>query len=269
MKKVLLINDMAGYGRISYGVMSMVLASKGFHVSSLPTALVSNTLDYGEFEILSTENFMKNTIDVWDKLGFSFDAVATGITISDSQAKLVSDYCKKLKGKGVKIFCDPVMGDDGILYPGIGEKTVEYLREIVSVADYIVPNYSEAVFLAGEQWNGEETDHAGACRLCEKLQAIGAENVIITSAKVDGKDCTLLKEGKNDMQILTFDKVPVRFVGTGDLFCALFMAGVLAGDGARRALRKAMDKVRELIIKDIENPDKYAGVRIERYFEEL
>ena len=98
MKKVLLINDMAGYGRISYGVMSMVLASKGFHVSSLPTALVSNTLDYGEFEILSTENFMKNTIDVWDKLGFSFDAVATGITVGDSQAKLVADYCKKLKG---------------------------------------------------------------------------------------------------------------------------------------------------------------------------
>lgn len=269
MKKVLLINDVAGHGNLSYSVMSGVLSAAGYEVSCLPTALVSNALDYGKYEMLSTETFMENTIKVWDELGFTFDAAATGITVSDSQAKLVADYCKKLKERGALIFCDPVMADDGKLYPGVGEKTVEYLREVAGEADYILPNYTEAVFLAGEEWQGEKTDAAGARRLCKKLQIMGASNVVITSAKVDGKDCTLLKEGKNDMQILPFDKVPVRFVGTGDLFCALFMAGVLGGDGARQALRKAMDKVRKLIIKDIDNPDKYAGVRIERYFEEL
>lgn len=45
--QILLINDMAGYGKVALSVMIPVLSHLKFETFNLPTALVSNTLDYG------------------------------------------------------------------------------------------------------------------------------------------------------------------------------------------------------------------------------
>ena len=47
-KQVLLINDMAGYGKVALSAMIPVLSHMKVNVHNLPTALVSNTLDYGK-----------------------------------------------------------------------------------------------------------------------------------------------------------------------------------------------------------------------------
>ena len=49
--QILLINDMAGYGKVALSVMIPVLSHLKFETFNLPTALVSNTLDYGQFDI--------------------------------------------------------------------------------------------------------------------------------------------------------------------------------------------------------------------------
>ena len=77
-KKLLLVNDLPGVGKVALGAMIPILSYLGFSVHNLPTAIVSNTLDYGDFHILDTTDYMKETIEVWTRLGFSFDAVATG-----------------------------------------------------------------------------------------------------------------------------------------------------------------------------------------------
>ena len=71
MSKLLLINDLAGYGKVALSAMIPILSHMQYEVCSLPTALVSNTLDYGKFEILETTSYMKNTLQVWDALGFA------------------------------------------------------------------------------------------------------------------------------------------------------------------------------------------------------
>ena len=53
-KQILLINDMAGYGKVATAAMLPILSYLGHPVYNLPTALVSNTLDYGKFKILET-----------------------------------------------------------------------------------------------------------------------------------------------------------------------------------------------------------------------
>lgn len=50
-KQVLLINDLAGYGKVALSAMIPVLSHMGYNLYNLPTALVSNTLDYGKFDI--------------------------------------------------------------------------------------------------------------------------------------------------------------------------------------------------------------------------
>ena len=47
--KVLLINDIAGYGKVALSAMLPILSYKGFNLYNLPTAIVSNTLNYEKF----------------------------------------------------------------------------------------------------------------------------------------------------------------------------------------------------------------------------
>ena len=54
MKQILLINDVVGYGKVGMGAMLPILSYLGIPTYSLPTALVSNTLDYGKFNIQET-----------------------------------------------------------------------------------------------------------------------------------------------------------------------------------------------------------------------
>ena len=118
-KQVLLINDLAGYGKVALSAMIPVLSHLNIGVQSLPTALVSNTLDYGKFDILDTTDYMKKTLNIWDELGFSFDAIATGFITNVNQALLINEYCHREAKKGTLILCDPIMGDEGNLYPGM------------------------------------------------------------------------------------------------------------------------------------------------------
>ena len=67
-KQILLINDMAGYGKVALSAMIPVLSHMRHHIYNLPTALVSNTLDYGKFDILETTDYMEHTMKIWDFL---------------------------------------------------------------------------------------------------------------------------------------------------------------------------------------------------------
>lgn len=68
--QILLINDMAGYGKVALSAMIPVFSHLKFETFNLPTALISNTLDYGKFDILDTTEYMQNTLQVWNELFF-------------------------------------------------------------------------------------------------------------------------------------------------------------------------------------------------------
>ena len=82
----MLVNDLPGYGTIALPAMVPILNHMGYGTCHLPTALVSNTLGYGRFEILDTTRYMERTIDLWEQLGFGFEAISTGF-FAKSEAK--------------------------------------------------------------------------------------------------------------------------------------------------------------------------------------
>ena len=59
-KRVLLINDLAGYGKVALSAMIPIFSHLLYDTCNLPTALVSNTLDYGHFRILDTTDYMQD-----------------------------------------------------------------------------------------------------------------------------------------------------------------------------------------------------------------
>lgn len=269
-KDVLLINDLPGYGKVALAAMMPVMTRLGHRVYSLPTALVSNTLDYGKFAVMETTEYMRKTIAVWDALGFSFDAAAVGFIVSEAQSALIAEYCGRLKERGAFIFADPIMGDEGRLYNGVPESTVEHMRRLVGRADLIVPNYTEAALLAGVPYRAEGLSREEMKALIEALRAVTPGSVVVTSAKVEGRDAVAgYDAARGEWFFLPFSMIPVRFPGTGDIFSSVLLGHILRGEELESAVQAAMDTVAALIEKNRNNGDTFRGIPLEACLEEV
>jgi pyridoxine kinase len=276
MKQILLINDVVGYSHVGMVAMLPILTYLGHSAYNLPTALVSNTLDYGRFNVLETTDYMRGTIPVWRELGFRFDAVCTGLMFSESQARLVADYCSQLLEEGTTIFVDPIMGDGGRLYNGIGEKHVGLMREMVSVADLIFPNYTEACLLTGMPFKVEGMTWQEAQTMLNRLTDIGTKSAVITSACVEGRNCVVGRRSELPLAGFTqcldegpyfrigYEEIPVAFHGTGDIFSAVLIGHLLRGEPLKKSTQTAMSVVSQLIERNKALPDKCRGIPIEQ-----
>ncbi len=287
MKQILLVNDIAGYGKVGMAAMLPILSYLGIPAFCLPTALVSNTLDYGEFTELDTTEYMRRTLPIWQHLGFHFDAICTGLMFSDEQAKLVARFCREQSQAGCTVFVDPVMGDGGKLYNGIGRRQVELMRQMVSVAHLTMPNYTEACYLAGVQYKPQGISREEACQLLERLTAIGARSAIITSCIIEGRNhvCGIHSQSTSDGKgfesdetnrsyehceahkdyfFLEYQEIPGLFHGTGDIFSAVLIAHLIKGESLRQSTRKAMDVVSAMIMRNRDVKDRMCGIFVER-----
>ena len=264
-KQILLINDVAGHSKVGMGAMIPVLSYMGYPTFNLPTALVSNTFDYGKFNILDTTEFIKGTLPVWEELGFGFDAICTGCMFSDEQTRLVSDYCREQATKGTTIFVDPILGDGGRLYNGITPRQVELMRQMVSVADLTFPNYTEACYLTSTPYREEGQSWDEAREMLSRLRDIGCRSALVTSAKVEGQSCVIgYNHCDGEYFQLDYDEIPVLIHGTGDIFSAVLIGHIMKGEPLVQCTRTAMDVVSKLIDRNRDLDDKKRGIPIEK-----
>ena len=272
-KELLIINDMCGYGKVATVAMLPVLSYLGIPTFNLPTAIVSNNLEYGKFNLLDTTEYMKGVFPVWKELGFSFGAIATGFIASEKQAEIVADYCSEQAQLGTTIFVDPIMGDEGKLYNGVTPSTILSMRRMVSVAHLIVPNYTEACYLTDTPYTNEPISLQEAYGLIDKLRRIGSRSVIITSMTIeqtsDNVGYTKAVVGYNaaseEYFTLPYHEIPVRFPGTGDIFSSVLFGNLLKGVSLEASTQKAMDVVAQMIFLSQHQEDKFRGIPIEKY----
>ena len=276
MKQILLINDVVGHSHVGMVAMMPILTYMGHQVYNLPTALVSNTLDYGRFNIMETTDYMRGALPVWHDLGFRFDAVCTGLMFSSEQARLIYNYCRQLRADGTIVFVDPIMGDGGHLYNGIGDEQVAMMRKMVSLADYTIPNYTEACFLSGTTFSDNGISLEEAYRMLDKIALLGAHNVLVTSALVDGQTCVVGRcESPSTASIgqvhaggqyfkIDYEEIPVAFHGTGDIFSAILIGHVMNGDTLTESTAAAVDVVSRLISRNKEQKDLCLGIPVEK-----
>lgn len=264
--KILLINDMCGYGNVATVAMMPVLSYLGIPTFNLPTAIVSNNLEYGKFNILDTTEYMKGVFPVWHDLGFSFRAIATGFIASEAQAELVADYCAEQAALGTSVFVDPIMGDEGRLYNGVEPSAVRSMRRMVSKAHLVVPNYTEACLLTDTPFMPEGVTQRAAYAMVDALRAIGTRSVVITSMTVDGRKAVVgYNVASGEYFILPYEEIPVRFPGTGDIFSSVLYGNLLKGRSLEESCGKAMTVVSQLIALCSDQKDKFRGIPIEKY----
>jgi len=271
-KNILIINDMPGYSKVATAAMLPILSHMGHSVYNLPTALVSNTLDYGKFALLDTTDYMSRVIAVWRELGFQFDCITTGFLASARQVGIIRDFIESQKKEGLLVMTDPIMGDDGKLYNGVTEETVEHMRQLIGVADVIVPNLTEAQFLTGLYVGEEVMTREQARQVVDALRAFGPRSVIVTSGQdadtgkhtVWGYDHTT-----GEYFSIPYRLIKVHFPGTGDMFSAVLVGGLLQGKGLQEAVKRAMDVLEKLVFLEKDEPEKNKGIRIEKFLDVL
>lgn len=271
-KNILIINDMPGYGKVALAAMLPILSNMGHSIYNLPTALVSNTLDYGTFSILDTTDYMVSAIEAWKKLGFQFDCITTGFLASAAQVGIIRDFIASQKKEGLLVMTDPIMGDEGKLYNGVSEETVENMRQLIGVADVIVPNLTEATFLTGLYEGKETLNKMEARQVLDKLLAFGPRSAVITSGVEEetGNHVVWGYDGeKKEYFTIPFRYIRVHFPGTGDMFSAVLVGELLKGKALAPSVKRAMDVLEKLIFLERDEIEKNKGIRIEKYLSVL
>jgi len=263
--KVLLINDIAGYGKVALSAMLPILSYKGFNLYNLPTAIVSNTLNYEKFRIEDTTEYIEETLKIWKELNFSFDVISTGFIFTKKQMEIISKFCEEQSKKGVFIFNDPIMADNGELYSGISPDTVDYMKNIISVSDVTMPNYTESCLLTKTKYKeGISTEEINT--IINKIREIGVKSVIVTSIpSVETKMVAGFDSKINEYFYLPYEEIPTYFPGTGDIFSSVIISETLEGKSLKVATEKAMKIVKEIVFKNKDQEDKKKGIHIEKY----
>lgn len=167
---------------------------------------------------------------------------------------------KLLKENGLFIV-DPAMADHGVLYKALDSNIVEGMKKICSVADYILPNITEACFLTNIEYK-EKMDDTFITTLFYKLRNLGSKNIILTGIEKNNKIGASFYDGKKNIMVLK-DKQDKSYHGTGDIFSSIIVANILNQTPMEDNLEEATSFIIESILKTKQDEDHFYGVKFE------
>ncbi|MEN2256820.1 hypothetical protein AAIB48_03255 [Paraclostridium benzoelyticum] len=129
LKKVAAIHDLSGIGRCSLTVAIPILSALKVQCCPFPTAILSSQTGFPEYSFLDLTNEMNKYKNVWDNLHIQFDCIYSGFLGYKDQVNIVSNFIDNNKSSLVVV--DPVMGDDGDLYPIFDNEMCNKIKSLV------------------------------------------------------------------------------------------------------------------------------------------
>jgi len=260
-KRVITVHSLAGFGRSSTAVILPVLSVLGTQCCPVPTAVLStHTGGLGKPAVTSLSHQLPLTREHYQQLSAEFDALYTGYLGGDEQVQSCIDYCAAFP-HAFKLV-DPVMGDNGRAYSGIGDELIAKIGALCQKADVITPNATEAALLLGEDLNDLTFDDARAADWGKRLCAICSKAVLTGAQFSDGKYNLIFENGC--MQKHKIDYIQAGYPGTGDLFAATMLGYILQGRTLDTAVQLAADFVHDCISYTVScGTDSRFGVNFE------
>ena len=155
-KKIAMINDIAGYGRCSTTVSLPIISAMGVQVCPVPTSVFSNHTGFPVHFMHDCTPILPQYLEKWQELELTFDGIYCGFLGSVEQIGIVRDFLvsqieiqeSKALSARPAVILDPVMGDHGKAYRTVTPEHCAQMKELLSLADIITPNITEACLLA-------------------------------------------------------------------------------------------------------------------------
>ena len=257
--RVLAINDISCVGKCSLTVSLPVISACGITCDVLPTALLStHTGGFDGYTFLDLTGEFSGILGQWKTLGLRFDCIYSGYLGSVAQIDLVAKIKEEFLTENGVFVVDPVMGDGGKLYKGFNEEYVEKMRELCKQAHFILPNLTEACYLAALPY-----PTTNISQLLEKLSQV-CPRPIVTGVLEESEIsvCYLTENGEEKRY--SSQNVEGFFHGAGDVFSSAFVGAMMKGKTEENAIKLAADFTTASIRRSAnEVEDKRFGLNFE------
>lgn len=269
MCKIVSVQDISCYGQCSLTVALPILSSYGFETAILPSGILStHTGGFTDFTYHDLTEEMPLIVNHWKKENITFDAIYTGYIGDARQFNLIKNM-RGLLNPGGQLIVDPAMADHGKLYVALDETIVAGMREIVSVADLILPNITEGYLLTGlpykENPSSEEIDE-----LLKKLAELGPKKIILTGVKKGDKEygAAFYDSASRERVDYYAELISGSYHGTGDVFASVAIATYLQGKNIYEVLKEACEFVVKSIKATLDDKSHIYGVKFEKVLNE-
>lgn len=236
----LVAEDLSAIGTMSLGVAIPILAVFGVPTAILPTQVLSTqTEGFGTPAKLASSDWLNEAMAHWRNEQIQFSGALIGYV---GQGKLLNQLTQALTSQSLnQLIVDPVMGDDGALYPGLSVAYVSAMRQLVTKADVITPNWTEAHLLLGKRMTDELPDQAALAAMLTDLKSICGQHTRIVITGIPAADAVLTAYSDQHQQ-RTISTVlrPGHFYGSGDVFSALLSAALMRNVNFKTAIELAV-----------------------------
>lgn len=241
-QRVIAIHDLCGLGHSSLAAALPIISAMGHQVIPLPTSVLSSQTDgFDDFTSLDLTDNMQAILACWQGLNLKVDGVYSGYLGSAEQSHLVAQVARDFVKTKHVVVVDPVLGDNGELYPTMDKTMVKAMQDLIRVSDVVTPNMTELAALCEVPYESlADSNQRQAC--VKALSAMGPRYVALTSVP---------DQGANTLSSLAYDRernafadfkathLPAHYPGTGDMFSSVLTGHLLAGDGFFLACEKA------------------------------
>lgn len=242
-KRVLAVHDISCVGRCSLTVALPILSAAGLETSVLPTAVLSTHT--GGFTGMTFRDLTDDLPEIyrhWETLALQFDAIYTGYLGSSRQVALMVELIERF-GQSATVVVDPVMGDDGALYPAMPPEMPQLMRRLCEKADIIVPNRTEAALMLGQTYRPEPVDKEEIDRTMGQLREMTDASVVLTGVGLEqGRLGAAVYDAVTGLTTYpTARRMPGSYHGTGDVYASALTGAVLHGHDLSQAARIAAE----------------------------
>lgn len=232
LKRIAAIHDLSGLGKCSLTVALPVISATGVECACIPTAVLStHTGEFTGWTFRDLSDDMLSIAHHWQRIGVRIDGVYSGYLASPEQAQLLAQTLDCIAAPDTLVVIDPVMADNGSYYSKIDDRMCAAFRRLLSRADVITPNVTEAALLAGLPYEPGTHSDAYLAQLFQALGALGAGIVTVTGVRpqpdVIGNVACDCRTG--EMHVSMRPAHPGVFYGTGDVFASALAALLVRG----------------------------------------
>ena len=265
MKRIVSLQDISCLGKCSLTVALPILSAMGVECAILPTAVLSTHTMFEGFTCRDLTEEIGPIAAHWKKEGVAFDAIYTGYLASAEQAADICAFFDAFKTADNLIVVDPVMADNGKLYPAFGPEFPAEMAKVCAKADLIVPNLTEASLLTGLPYRTEQ-DEPYIREMLLALSQLGPRYVALTGVSFEKGRLGVMYYDKETGTFGSYfnEHLPASFHGTGDVFASTCVGGLMNGLSLGDALSLAADYTVECIRLTLQAPDaRWYGVNFE------
>ena len=236
--KIACINDISGLGRCSLTTAISILSTLSCQPCPAPTSILSKQTGFDDYYFFDMENRLDTYLKNWSDT--AFDGIYTGFFGSTKQIDITLDFIENHENDKAKIIIDPVMGDDGELYPVFHKRYCSSMKNLISIADIITPNVTEACLLSDTKFNGNNISIQEAKALAQRLKKKGCQNVVITGIKQGDEIITFVLENSDEYYFHS-PEVKTKYSGMGDLFSSIITGLVMQKNNLKQSVKIASD----------------------------